>query len=69
MALFAKEIKTQNTNTQQAISQDQLSKLNLDEIAFLLEVLKKSTFIGENVELVYNTAFKLQSQYLEQSKQ
>lgn len=69
MALFAKEVKIQNDNTQRAISQEVSNKLAPDEIAFLLEILKKSTFFGENVEIVYNTALKLQSQYIEQTKQ
>jgi hypothetical protein len=44
------------------------TKLNISELVFLLNIVKQSTFVGEHVELVYNTVLKLQNQYLEQNK-
>jgi hypothetical protein len=35
-------------------------EFNEDELSFLLLLIKENTFKGENVELVYNTAYKLQ---------
>ena len=36
------------------------NKLGLEEINFLLTLIRESTFKGENVQVVYETAFKLQ---------
>ena len=44
-------------------------QLNAQELEFLLLMLKQSTFKGEIVEVVYNLASKLQSQYTKQTKQ
>ena len=43
-------------------------ELTTHELEFLLLLIKQSTFRGENVELVYNTALKLQSQHSKQIK-
>lgn len=39
--------------------------LNKSELEFLLLLVKRSTFIGEQIEDVYNTVYKLQQQYLD----
>jgi hypothetical protein len=39
-------------------------QLNEQELEFLLTLIKNNSFKGEYVELVYNTTFKLQNQYL-----
>ena len=36
------------------------NKLGLEEINFLLTLIRESTFKRENVQVVYETAFKLQ---------
>jgi hypothetical protein len=41
-------------------------QLNVDELEFLLLLIKQHTFKGEEVELIYNTALKLQNQYINQ---
>ena len=46
-------------------SKDNLSKI---EIAFILNVLKNTTFKGDNIELLYNLVIKLQKQYTELDK-
>ena len=48
----------------------QNSKGNLSkvEIAFILNILKNTTFKGDNVELLYNLVIKLQNQYTELDK-
>ena len=38
-------------------------QLNVQELEFLLSLIKQSTFKGEAVEIIYNTALKLQNQY------
>ena len=44
------------------------SNLSKVEIAFILGVLKNTTFKGDNVELLYNLVIKLQNQYTELEK-
>jgi hypothetical protein len=46
---------------------DEQSNLNLDEITFLLTSIKDLTFKVSDVELVYSTIIKLQSQFLNKS--
>lgn len=52
-----KGIQPQNTVTPAP------EQLNTQELEFLLSLLKQSTFKGEAIEIVYNTALKLQNQY------
>ena len=51
------EVKITNINLKE-------SYLSLDEITFLLTAIKDSTFKVSDVELVYNTIIKLQTQFL-----
>lgn len=44
------------------------SQLNAKEIEILLSLIKRSTFLGEDVEIIYNMVIKLQNQYLDQTK-
>jgi hypothetical protein len=41
-------------------------QLDIQELEFLLSVLKQSTFKGEMIEVMYNLVIKLQSQYMKQ---
>jgi hypothetical protein len=41
-------------------------QLDIQELEFLLSVLKQSTFKGEMIEVMYNLVMKLQSQYMKQ---
>ena len=60
------QAKNQNKNNPaQTISTGQDYSLNKSELEFLLLLIKKSTFIGEQIEEVYNTVYKLQQQYLD----
>ena len=43
-------------------------QLNAQELEFLLLLIKQSTFKGEAIELVFNTAYKLQLQYNKQKQ-
>ena len=43
---------------------EESSLLNKQEIEMLLNLIKTSSFIGEDVESVYNMVIKLQKQYL-----
>lgn len=48
------------------IKQDQSANLTKQEIELLLDLIKKSTFTGESVEVLYHLVLKLQTQYLNQ---
>jgi hypothetical protein len=63
MAFTTSQLKTQNTPTL-----DTENQLSAQELAFLLDGLKKTTFLGEQVEVVYNLIMKLQNQYIDQAK-
>jgi len=44
------------------------SQLNRAEIEVLLSLVKRSTFLGEDIESLYNLVVKLQQQHIEQTK-
>ena len=44
------------------------NQLNVQEIEILLSLIKRSTFLGEDVEPLYKLIIKLQNQYIEQTK-
>ena len=54
-----------NTNNNKPLT---LSQLNAKELEVLLSLIKRSTFLGEDVEAIYHMVVKLQNQYLEQTK-
>jgi len=45
-----------------------INKLNMQELEFLLNILRQSSLVGDQVEMFYNMVVKLQNQYLEQQK-
>jgi len=65
MGLVAQNIRTQNEAT---ISGAQDSDLTPQELEALLRLIKKTTFVGEDVEMVYTLVVKLQKQYLQKTK-
>ena len=42
--------------------------LTTQEIEVLLSMIKRTTFLGEDIEPLYNLVAKLQNQYTEQTK-
>ena len=69
MGFKATSLETKN-QPQKQTSQNTLSpeQLNLQEIEILLSLIKRSSFLGEDVENLYNLVIKLQNQYLAQTK-
>lgn len=65
MGLIDKVISNKSNSISNTPTQDQL---NTQELEFLLLLIKQSTFRGENIELVYNTALKLQNQHFKQTE-
>jgi hypothetical protein len=45
-----------------------VNNLTKEEIALLINLIKQSTFQGENIESLYNLVLKLQNQYLSLDK-
>ena len=44
------------------------TQLTVTEIEVLLSMIKRTTFLGEDIEPLYNLIIKLQNQHIEQSK-
>jgi hypothetical protein len=44
------------------------NQLTTQEIEVLLFIIKRTTFLGEDIEPLYNLIIKLQSQHTEQNK-
>jgi len=44
------------------------NQLTTQEIEVLLSIIKKTTFLGEDIEPLYNLVLKLQNQHTEQNK-
>jgi hypothetical protein len=65
MGLIDKVTSNKSNSISNTPTQDQL---NTQELEFLLLLIKQSTFRGESIELVYNTALKLQSQHSKQTE-
>jgi hypothetical protein len=62
MAFIANNININNTTSLPP------SQLNVKELEILLSLIKRSTFLGDDVEAIYHMVVKLQNQYLEQTK-
>ena len=43
--------------------EDITNNLTKEELEFLLLALKKTTFVGEHLEMLFNIVIKLQNQY------
>ena len=44
-----------------------LNQLTIQEIEVLLSMIKRTNFLGEDIEPLYNLIVKLQNQYTEQT--
>jgi hypothetical protein len=62
MSLINNKYNTQN------ISPNPQQELNVEELEFLLLLIKQSTFMGEDIEKIYITTLKLQNQYINKNK-
>jgi glutathione peroxidase-family protein len=57
------KIRTSSSSEDQSTNQ-----LTTQEIEVLLSMIKRTTFLGEDIEPLYNLVTKLQNQYIEQTK-
>lgn len=62
--------ETHSLPAQPALVQPELvqNQLSTQEIGVLLQMIKKTTFLGEDIETLYNLIIKLQNQYIDQTK-
>jgi len=65
MSFTAGHFVGDNKKIEQPLSSNQLTD---KEIEVLLSMIKRTTFIGEDIEPLYNLVVKLQNQYIEQTK-
>jgi hypothetical protein len=68
MAFSSNQIVVNNIPTQNNKPTSDADQLNAQELVFLLDTIRKSSFLGEHIEFAYNTVVKLQNQYLQQTK-
>lgn len=52
-----------NVNVPEKVLENDPNCLSLEELQFILLLIRDSSFKGENVQTVYNTVLKLQNQY------
>ena len=67
MAFFNSNSVTQTPNESMSIDTT-INQLSKEEISLLINMIKQSTFQGENIESLYNLVLKLQNQYLSLDK-
>jgi hypothetical protein len=68
MAFTSNQLVVNNIPTQNNQPTSDINQLNAQELVFLLDTIRKSSFLGEHIEFAYNTVVKLQNQYLQQTK-
>ena len=68
MSFNANNLVVANQSTEKTNKPLSSSRLNSGEIEVLLSLIKRSTFLGEDIENLYNLVIKLQKQYIEQTK-
>jgi len=65
MGFTANYVEDQTPQNNTPLSPNQLTVI---EIEILLSMIKRTTFLGEDIEPLYNLVNKLQNQYTEQAK-
>jgi hypothetical protein len=69
MGFFNNNTVTQNPiESSPIVMNDINNNLNKEEISLLLDIVRQTTFKGENIEPLYNLVLKLQNQYLSWDK-
>jgi hypothetical protein len=69
MGFFNNNTVTQNPiESSPIVVNDTNNNLNKEEISLLLDIVRQTTFKGENIEPLYNLVLKLQNQYLSLDK-
>ena len=62
------KVKIQEVQSVQIQQEPVANQLSTQEIGVLLQMVRKTTFLGEDIETLYNLIIKLQNQYIDQTK-
>lgn len=62
------KVKVQEMQPVQIQQEPVANQLSTQEIGVLLQMVRKTTFLGEDIETLYNLIIKLQNQYIDQTK-
>jgi hypothetical protein len=68
MGITAKNVRINSIENNNVPTSSDSNKLEKEELELLINLIKRSSFLGEHVEIVYNIVLKLQNQFLEETK-
>jgi hypothetical protein len=68
MGITAKNIRVNSLENNNISTSSDDNKLSREELELLINLIKRSSFLGEHVEIVYNIVLKLQNQFLEETR-
>ena len=68
MGITAKNIRVGTLENNNVPTSPDENKLSKEELELLINLIKKSSFLGEHIEIIYNLVLKLQNQFLEETR-
>jgi hypothetical protein len=68
MGITAKNVRVNSLENNNIPTSSDDNKLSREELELLINLIKRSSFLGEHVEIVYNIVLKLQNQFLEETR-
>jgi hypothetical protein len=68
MGITAKNVRINSIENNNVPTSSDSNKLEKEELELLINLIKRSSFLGEHVEIIYNIVLKLQNQFLEEAK-
>jgi hypothetical protein len=68
MGITAKNVRVNSLENNNIPTSSDENKLSKEELELLINLIKKSSFLGEHIEIIYNLVLKLQNQFLEETR-
>jgi hypothetical protein len=68
MGITAKNVRINSIENNNVPTSSDSNKLEKEELELLINLIKRSSFLGEHVEIIYNIVLKLQNQFLEENR-
>ena len=68
MGITAKNVRVNSLENNNIPTSSDDNKLSREELELLINLIKRSSFLGEHVEIIYNIVLKLQYQFLEETR-
>jgi hypothetical protein len=68
MGITAKNVRINSIENNNVPTSSDSNKLEKEELELLINLIKRSSFLGEHVEIIYNIVLKLQNQFLEETR-